>query len=187
MTLRTFTSGEVLTAADTNAYLASAGLVYVAQVTPGSAVSSTDILGCFTSAYDNYVVSVSNVTGSAGGSAWYMYLLDGTTPSASQFFGNTFYVVISAGGGLTNANYVNSAYAEVGSCSSTALNAFTFEVNMPNLAAKTYTNFNSCDDNYIRFGAAQQASTTQWTGVRVGPSAGTMTGGIITVYGRQKA
>jgi hypothetical protein len=187
MTLRTFTSGEVLTAADTNAYLASAGLVYVAQTNVGTAVSAIDILGCFTSAYDNYVVSVSNVGISAGGVAWYLTLLNGTSPSTSQFFGNTFYVVISAGGGLTNANYVNQANAEVGSGTSTAKNGFTFEVNQPNLATKTYTSYNSCDDNYYRFGVSQQASTTQWTGLRLSAGGATHTGGIVTVYGRQKA
>ena len=187
MTLRTFTSGEVLTAADTNAYLASAGLVYVAQLNVGTAVTNLEIFGCFTSAYDNYVVSVSNVTASTGGGAFYLRLLDGTSPTTSQWFGNTIYLVISAGGGLTNSNYVNTIDAEVGSCSSTMKNAFTFEVNQPNLATKTTTNFNSCDDNYYRYGVAQQASTTQWTGFRLNGGSGTCTGGTVTVYGRQKA
>lgn len=187
MAVKTFTTGEVLSAADTNTYLANSGLVYVAQTTVGTGVSAIDILGCFTSTYDNYVVSVSNVGINVNGTAWYCTLLNGTSPSTSQFFGNTFYVAVSAGGALTNANYVNQANAEVGSGTSNAKNGFTFEINQPNLATKTYTNFNSCDDNYYRFGVAQQASSTQWTGLRLSAGGATHTGGIVTVYGRRKA
>ena len=39
MAVKTFTQGEKLTAADTNTYLNNGGLVFVKQVTVGSAVS----------------------------------------------------------------------------------------------------------------------------------------------------
>ena len=59
MAIKTFTTGEVLTAADTNTYLANSGLVYVKSQTIGSAVSSVNVTSAFSSTYDNYVITLS--------------------------------------------------------------------------------------------------------------------------------
>ena len=187
MAIKTFTTGEVLTASDTNTYLANAGLVYVTQVTIGSGVTSKQVTACFNSTYDNYVVSVSGVTCSNGGGAMYMKMLTGTTPTTSGFYGNTLYLANGGAGGLSNAQMINGAYCEAGSITNTSLNGFTFQVNQPNLAARTFVNFSSTDDYYWRFGAFQHNSTTQFTGLELLPNAGTMTGGTITVYGYRKA
>jgi hypothetical protein len=40
MAIKTFTTGEVLTASDTNTYLANSGLVYVKSQTIGSGVTA---------------------------------------------------------------------------------------------------------------------------------------------------
>jgi hypothetical protein len=53
MAIKTFTTGEVLTAADTNTYLNNGGLVYIETLTISGATSGyTDT--AFTSAYKNY-------------------------------------------------------------------------------------------------------------------------------------
>ena len=57
MAIKTFTTGEVLTAADTNTYLANSGLVFVASTT-FSASSGVEMSNCFTSTYDNYEVQI---------------------------------------------------------------------------------------------------------------------------------
>jgi len=56
MAIKTFTTGEVLTAADTNTYLANSGLVYITQATVSG--TSTSINNCFTSAFENYLIKV---------------------------------------------------------------------------------------------------------------------------------
>ena len=63
MAIKTFTTGEVLTASDTNTYLANSGLVYVG----GGSLSSniTNFANCFTSTYDNYRVVVGNLDNSS--------------------------------------------------------------------------------------------------------------------------
>jgi hypothetical protein len=58
MAIKTFTTGEVLTASDTNTYLANAGLVYVKSQTIGTGVSSVIVSDCFTTDYDNYKIVV---------------------------------------------------------------------------------------------------------------------------------
>jgi hypothetical protein len=64
MAIKTFTTGEVLTASDTNTYLANSGLVYITSAT----LSATALDGIFTSDYDNYRIVISNIdqSGSAG-------------------------------------------------------------------------------------------------------------------------
>lgn len=55
MAIKSFTSGEVLTAADTNTYLNNGGLVYI---TGGTATNTaaTNVDSVFSSTYDNYRV-----------------------------------------------------------------------------------------------------------------------------------
>ena len=60
MAIKTFTTGEVLTASDTNTYLANSGLVYVKQQTVGSGVTSVTVTDAFSATYDNYKIIYSN-------------------------------------------------------------------------------------------------------------------------------
>jgi hypothetical protein len=59
MAVKTFTTGEVLTAADTNTYLANSGLVYITSAA-FTAASSVSVNNCFTTTYTNYRLIVSN-------------------------------------------------------------------------------------------------------------------------------
>jgi hypothetical protein len=64
MAIKTFTTGEVLTASDTNTYLANSGLVYITEV----ALSTTALDGIFTSTYDNYRIVINQMKlNTAGG------------------------------------------------------------------------------------------------------------------------
>jgi hypothetical protein len=61
MAIQTFTSGQILTAADTNTYLNNGGLVYVTAGT-ATAQNRLNIPACFTSTYTNYRVEIDNLT-----------------------------------------------------------------------------------------------------------------------------
>jgi hypothetical protein len=65
MAIKTFTTGEVLTASDTNTYLANAGLVYITSTAVSG--STVTVSNCFDSTYDWYKV-VLFVTGTVTGS-----------------------------------------------------------------------------------------------------------------------
>jgi len=192
MAVKQFSVSEVLTASDTNAYLANSGLVYVTQVAiPSTPAQSTVVVAnCFSSTYDNYLVSVQGVTASSGGGIMAIKYGTGTagafTPTTSGFYGNTFYIANGGGGGLSNAPISNNASGECGSMTNTSINGFTFNVNQPNLVARTFLSFQGTDDYYFRFGSTQHNSTTQFTGFQLSPSTGTFNNGTITVYGFRK-
>ena len=187
MSIKTFSAGSVLTASDTNTYLANSGLVYVTQVTVGSGVSSVNITSCFNSTYDNYLISFANIGASSGGGVMTMKLMVGSTPQTNGWYGNVFYIANGAGGTFTNATSSNVAYAEVMSLTSTFKNSGKFELQSPNLATQSRHQYFSADDYYFRFGASQLSNSTQYDGVQFAPVGGTITGGTITVYGYRKA
>ena len=65
MAIKNFTTGEVLTAADTNTYLANSGLVYVTSQTVGSAVSTVTVPGAFSTTWNDYRIIYSGGTATA--------------------------------------------------------------------------------------------------------------------------
>ena len=185
MAVKTFTTGEVLTSADTNTYLANSGLVYVKQVSVGSAVSTVDVTSCFNSTYDSYVVSFSGITCTSAQSINF-FLLSSTTPTASGWFGTEFYCAI--GGttwtGQVIANNASSAYCSAGT--PTAGFASMLTIQSPNLAQYSRFQYQNVDSSYFRNGYAYHASNTQYDGFRITPTSGSWTGGTVTVYGYRK-
>jgi hypothetical protein len=111
MAIKTFTTSEVLTAADTNTYLANSGLVYVA----GGALSgtSTNFAGAFSATYENYRIVASKINMANGGFFAYR-MLNGTTP----YTGNNYYMAsrnLDSGNGsgtdvLSAASYSGMGY-----------------------------------------------------------------------------
>jgi hypothetical protein len=189
MAIKTFSVGEVLTSSDTNTYLNNGGLVYITQATVGSGVSNVDITNCFSATYDNYLISISGVAvplaGLVGG---FQVLSNGSLPGVNSWFGNTFYVVTGAGGGLTNAAIANGSYAEAGSMTNaTGGNSFTFQVFAPFRSECTRTTYTNCDVTYWRTSACAHNAATSYNGFRLTAVGSTMTGGTITVYGYRKA
>ena len=181
MAIKTFTTGEVLTASDTNTYLANAGLVYVTSTTVGSAVSSVTVSNCFSSTYHAYRVVWTNGTMSnntdlqlklgATATNYYQwmtyggYLSGAATPLGASVNNGTQWNWF--GGGDSNA-----AVAD-------------FELYGPNLARYTYARslgFYAPASN-SGFTSGVLRDTTQYTAFTLTPAAGTLTGGTLTVYG----
>lgn len=189
MAIKTFSAGSVLTASDTNTYLANAGLVYVTQVTVGSGVSSVNITSCFSSTYDNYLILFANITqasGATGGTLNYK-LLSGSTPTTAGFYGNTFYVATGTAGGLSNAPFSNTANGEAMSIGTSSTNSGKMEIQSPYLSQYTRSQHMSADNNYVRWNSMVHASATSYDGIQFLPVVGSITGGTITVYGYRKA
>ena len=108
MAIKTFTSGEVLTAADTNTYLANSGLVYI---TGGSlSGTATQFVGCFTSTFTNYRILLEQGTLSAAGDFCFQYLKGTTAQNANNY--EYAYARLTSGGGGANT----AAVAPVGRC-----------------------------------------------------------------------
>lgn len=85
MAIKTFTAGSILTASDTNTYLANSGLVYVASGTLNLTTSYSNVVGVFSSTYKNYRVLL-NITARSTTNRFDMRYLVGTTPSTASYY-----------------------------------------------------------------------------------------------------
>jgi hypothetical protein len=183
MAVKTFTTGEVLTASDTNTYLANAGLVYVTSTTIGSAVSSVTVSNCFSSTYDNYRIVASGPASGSADSNLIMTLNGG----ASDYYGGLVYGT-STGTAPLFAGVNNAAnWPFMGYCSVASGIVLTMDVIGPNLAEYT-----AIQSMYVNIGGhgtftGMRGANTQHTGFTLQPTIGTITGGTITVYGYRKA
>ncbi|NDF54510.1 MAG: hypothetical protein EB145_09990 [Proteobacteria bacterium] len=87
MAVKTFTTGEILTAADTNTYLNNGGLVYVASGSP-AANATINIDSVFTSTYRNYQIVIRG-TASTGTPVYIRYRAAGAALT-DNIYSNTF-------------------------------------------------------------------------------------------------
>jgi hypothetical protein len=186
MAIKTFAVGEVLTASDTNTYLANSGLVYVTSTTIGSAVSSITVSNCFTSTYDAYKIVITG--GTATVSNTFRFNLDGST--ASYFGGLIYHPYATATANAQGIGRNNIAYLDFAGFGSTSSLVMDLDVYGPFLAKTTSFRGASVVNNS---GASVTAMTgfhdsaASYSGFRLVLDAGTVTGGTITVYGYRKA
>lgn len=204
MAIKTFSTGEVLTASDTNTYLANAGLVAVtpsavtngtivsgtASATANSAVSSIVLKDVFNSTYDSYRVVISNLTMSstAAGTVIYCKMHDGTNPASTNYNYAFARIDIAATtvAGTTAALGTNGVIVGYGTGDKFGT---AFDVVNPNLA--THTLFPqisgvNASTGYMYQGAGMHQTSTAYTALQFAPSTGTITGGVFTVYGYRK-
>ena len=190
MAIKTFTTGEVLTASDTNTYLANSGLVYVASGALSS--TATNFAGCFTSTYTNYRVVIDSISFNATGYLYYQ-LLDGTTPATA---GNYFWAM--SGYKATAVAYNNANQSQtfgyfgttnvganglvIGSCS--------WDICGPQLAQRTLMTGQGAgvDSEYFHLsGMNSHNLTTAYTGIRFLTNSATTFTGNVNIYGYRKA
>lgn len=180
MAIKTFTTGEVLTASDTNTYLANSGLVYVKSQTIGSGVASVTVTDAFNSTYDAYKIVATNVSASSGGTA--SFALGGI---GTGWFGNLVYSGFVSGAVLSSGynNVANITHAAATNTLSLILNA---EIINPFLAKAKYFSSQFIDTTNAGNVVASNSQTTSATAFTITLVAGTLTGGQITVYGFRK-
>jgi hypothetical protein len=182
MTIKTFTTGEVLTASDTNTYLANSGLVYISEQTISSA--TTTVSSCFSSTFTNYKIVIDLTASVSAGSNAVSLTLNGLSSGYAYNNIRNFATTVDT---LTDS--AGTSYF-IGATNSTPCTfSSSIEVFKPNLAATTtFTHashgFNSL--NYVYYtGGCSVNNTTQYTGCVL-----TVTGGgtgKIFVYGYRQA
>jgi hypothetical protein len=126
MAIKTFTTGEVLTAADTNTYLANSGLVYVAGGSFATA-GTVDITG-FNSSFDYYrIIWRAQRVDDVGGSVLTAQLFNGATVRNTAYFASAFFASYLA---TTGVSYVssNAANFTFSLADSGALNVCTYDI-----------------------------------------------------------
>lgn len=183
MAIKTFTTGEVLTASDTNTYLNNGGLVYVTQQTIGTAVTSVTVSNCFSSTYDNYRIIITGGTASANASC--AFQLNASTGSTYQMYG--YYNDFGTAALIAYSPAAATNWTDAIRVSTVAYQA-TIELNGPNLARATLGWTQTHSTTTVYNFALRDTSTAQSTGFTITPQGGTtITGGTIRVYGYRQA
>jgi hypothetical protein len=182
MAIKTFTTGEVLTAADTNTYLANSGLVYIGETTIGSAVATVTTGTVFSSTYDSYRVVIRGVRASTGTD---MLINFGSTTTG--YYCSLYYDAYtgSSTGVKRNNNGANIYIALLESSLNETIS--TLDIANPFLALSTSLAGNYYGNSYSGWFGGTQASSTSFTTLTIRPTSGTLTGGTIAVYGYRKA
>ncbi len=190
MAIKTFTTGEVLTAADTNTYLGNAGLVYITS----GALSGTskNFEGCFTSTYDNYRIVLSSIAISADGDIYWRGLV-GTTPSISADYSFAF-LGLSASNVQLNASNAAATIAysgitAVGGVGGIVVASASIDMYGPKLAQRTFSTSNASGYSsgfYGRQGQSHFNLSTSFDGIQFLTAGAPTMAGTVTIYGYRK-
>jgi hypothetical protein len=184
MAVKQFSVSEVLTASDTNTFLANSGLVYITSATVGTGVSSVAIASCFNSTFNDYFVLCSGITYSVGDTTLSIKP-DGV--STANYFGGGYFQQY---GVATITPFTLSASTGGGAIGITSTVPATnaADIFAPYLTQQTkFVGRQSLGAAYTAQYQSILATTNSYTGFTLLPSSGTMTGGTITVYGYRKA
>jgi hypothetical protein len=182
MAIKTFTTGEVLTASDTNTYLANSGLVYINQFTLSGA--TTNLTSIFTSTYDNYRVIVSGVTTASAVECTFQ-MLNATTPVTGANYNSVRWS--STTGVAASTGQTSGRVIVAGTTTQSAI----FEVFNPALAVKTnitssYQYGANADQAWPEMVGAVHTLATAYDGMSIIAPGTTFTAGKVTVYGYRK-
>jgi len=183
MAVKTFTS-EILTSGDTNTYLANSGLVYVTSATVGTGVASVTVSSAFNSTYDNYKIIYSGGTNSSVASV--ALTIGGST---TGYFGILMYALVSAATPLAAGTNNAASLPYIGGCN-IANQAVIVDFDLINPFAAAYSRIIGAqysDGAYFGTTQGEHRVATSYTSFALIPSAGTLTGGTVTVYGYRKA
>ena len=188
MAIKTFTTGEVLTASDTNTYLNNGGLVYITEV----ALSTTALDGIFTSTYDNYLVVVNGIqTNTSGGLVRFQFrdTSNATLNSANYVAATTRY---DSSGTTYNYGTTATGTGETGINVITTVDypGFTMDILGPRLADATgviVKGIGAISGPSTVSTACTFQLTTACAGIIFSLSAGTFASGRVFVYGYRKA
>jgi hypothetical protein len=181
MAVKTFTS-TTLSSSDVNTYLNNGGLVYIKQQTVGSAVASVTVSSAFSTDYDNYKIIWSGGTQSNDTNT---QMKLGTT--ATGYYGVLVYSLYSS---TTPASVGDNNATQFSFAGGGASNSAGVNIDVLNPFSSFRTRMSATNIVYSTLAGMYNgvlADTTSYTAFTLFPTAGTMSGGIIYVYGFRKA
>ena len=188
MAVKTFTTGEVLTSADTNTYLANSGLVYISTTT-FSSVSTAQFLSAFSSTYTNYR-AIFSFTASTGTPVYLRWLV-GSTVQTGNTLSQSVYSQYALGTVLASTR--GDQYALFPSAYPTYPSTFSIEFFNPQVA--TYSSYaingallgTSSSDSYFNSYGGRNIAITQMDGFEITTASTPSISGTMTLYGYRKA
>jgi len=183
MAIKTFTTGEVLTASDTNTYLANSGLVYIASVTIPASPAQTTIAfsNCFSTTYDNYRIVMAGVSGTIS-NAVLRLALNGST--GNTYKSTSMYLVYGSTTFNANAPAAESSF-RIGWTDTTSDINLSLDILSPFLAKAT--TFSSAGANITITFQNNGVDTNAASSTNCTISGDSFTQGVVTIYGYRKA
>jgi len=189
MAIKTFTTGEVLTASDTNTYLANSGLVYITS-TSATSGTSLSINNCFTSTYTSYQIVVTRASVTTSVTGFYLRLrASGTDTSANYYNIRTGYDYGTTAIATSAVN--NGTQFELGLIADTTNSACIIDIHNPQTALKTTCSSKGADSRTTGYGNLTSGgmlnNTTSYDGFTILSSPLTIAQLDVTIYGFRKA
>ena len=176
--------GQILTSAYVNNNINS-GLVYINEISYSNA-TNPQILGCFSSTYQNYQIVISHYGSATTTFGFQMISGTSTVDNNANYFGYG----LQYSGGTTDigANAATSQRCGGHQTTSTIQCQTTIDLSNPNVASRTQATIHAFDSGApaLQLISAQVASTTQYTGIQLVAASGNITGKMI-VYGYRQA
>lgn len=165
-------------AIDTTVAGLGSGLTLVKSQTIGTAVSSVTVTGAFSATYDAYKIIIS--TGVASADSYGKLQLGASTASYDSAFAGTQ----PSNGATNNANLSNGSFFQ---CGYTATNYLSLNIDLINPFLAKYTLLHGIWLNPTIFfaGGGVHKVASSYTDFTFSPTSGTLTGGLIRVYGYQ--
>jgi hypothetical protein len=161
---------------------ASSGLTLVKAQTIGSAVSSVTVTSAFSATYDNYLITVAGGAGSGNNN---LRLTLGATATGYYWSG----VYMGWNSTVNGFGSSNGAYFTVGYGSANAESSYC-NIQSPNLAKRTVFSASMIQPDTSGVQANYNGylnDSTQYTDFTLTLDTGTVTGGVIRVYGYQNS
>jgi hypothetical protein len=191
MAIKTFTTGEVLAASDTNTYLANSGLVYITEANPSGA-SSVSINNCFSATYNSYrIVWNGTAYSSTTGCLTSMRLrVGGVDNTSNNYYRSRWYYGAGGTSGTDGGATLTDGWSLADS--NTPIHQFTADVFSPFQSVRTSIGSKAVSLQLINntlYGIESvgvTSVTTSYDGFTLFPSNGTFTGKLI-VYGYRQA
>lgn len=190
MAVKTFITGEKLTASDTNTYLNNGGLVYVGAAS-NNGTASLALDSCFSATYDNYRIEgvISSGTG-----LYYANLRTGAgnDTAGTYKWGRMYARWDNASTGVVGT--LSDSIWTIGESGSIGASLIIFDVISPYLAQKTFystqiypTVQTSTGDSYIGYASGVKDNTTQYTGIAIRNNSNSNFTATFRVYGYRQA
>jgi hypothetical protein len=157
---------------------AASALTFISETAIGSAVASVTVSNCFSSTYDDYLILIrgyTNSVGDTGFNGWRLGAAGQSTHNSYGFYAN------ATGDGLTSADYCRLGVRK------TSANAGIITLLSPNLATNTWGTSIGPALQFPGYYNIYISGTTQYTDFTLIPTANTITGGTIRVYGYAKS
>jgi len=183
MAIKTWTTGEVVTASSANEFLTNSGLVYITSVAiPASpAITTIPVSNCFSTTYDNYRIILGGISGTVSNAPITLAL---NNSSGTTFKSTSAYMVYGSTGFNGYAPAAATVF-RVGWTDTTADINLSMDIISPFLAKPTTFSSQSANLTITYQSSGIDTASISNTGFTL--AGDSFTTGFVTVFGYRKA